>query len=70
MLESLVRRLFRTFGVYDLSQESTTNFIRITGLDKLPPHYVFLASSILPAFSLIVKKLRNENIDWGSLELE
>lgn len=70
MLENLVRRIFSIVGVHDLSDDSVLNFIRITGLDKLPPHMIYLASMTLPAVMLIIKRLRNENIDWGDMEIQ
>lgn len=67
MLETIVRRLLKHIGIVELTQTDVVNVIRVMKLDKLPSHYVFMLSSILPIMELIIKKLQNESIDWGDL---
>jgi|TARA_B100001250_G_scaffold272461_1_gene235273 hypothetical protein len=50
-----------------MSENDVLGVIRTFKLDKLPPHYVFMLSSMLPLMELIVKKLQNEEIDYSEL---
>ena len=67
MLVSVVRNLFKHIGVNELTDEDVFGIIRTFKLDKLPPHYIFLLSSTLPIFELIVAKLLKEEIDYSAL---
>ena len=67
MLVNVVRSLFKHIGASELSDSDVLGIIRTFKLDKLPPHYIFLLSSTLPVFELIVKKLMHEEIDYSAL---
>jgi len=67
MLVSVVRNLFKHVGVTQLSDDDVFGIIRTFKLDKLPPHYIFLLSSTLPIFELIIAKLMKEEIDYSAL---
>jgi len=67
MLVNVVRSLFRHIGASELSDSDVLGIIRTFRMDKLPPHYIFLLSSTLPVFELIIKKLMQEEIDYSAL---
>jgi hypothetical protein len=67
MLISCVRSIFKYLGCHEMSENDVLGVIRTFKLDKLPPHYVFMLSSMLPLMELIVKKLQNEEIDYSEL---
>lgn len=67
MLISCVRSIFKYLGCNEMSENDVLGVIRTFKLDKLPPHYVFMLSSMLPLMELIVKKLQNEEIDYSEL---
>jgi hypothetical protein len=67
MLGNVVRKLLRHVGLTELSENDVMSFIRVTGLDKLPPHIIFLLVSIMPIIELVVKRLQNQEIDFGDL---
>ena len=67
MLISVVRNIFKHLGVKELTDSDVLGFIRTFKLDKLPPHYIFLLSSIQPIIELIVARLLKEEIDYSAL---
>jgi len=67
MLVSVVRNIFKHIGATELSDSDVLGIIRTFKLDKLPPHYIFLLSSIQPIIELIVAKLLKEEIDYSAL---
>ena len=67
MLVGCVRTIFKYLGCTEMSENDVLGVIRTFKLDKLPPHYVFMLSSMLPLMELIVKKLQNEEIDYTEL---
>ena len=68
MTERLVRRIFKYVGVRNLSDEDVLSFVRNTKLDRLPPHLIIMVGTCLPLLEIAVKRLMEENIDWGELE--
>tara|TARA_B100000965_G_scaffold383031_1_gene381876 strand:- start:787 stop:954 length:168 start_codon:yes stop_codon:yes gene_type:complete len=50
-----------------MSESDILGVIRTFKLDKLPPHYIFMLSSIMPVLELVVKKLMDEQIDYTAL---
>lgn len=68
MTERLVRRMFKYVGVRNLSDEDVLSFVRTTKLDRLPPHLIIMVGTCLPLLEIAVKRLMEENIDWGELE--
>jgi len=67
MLEKLVRKIMSNIGVEDLSNEDCIRIIRTFKLEKLPPHYLFMAISVLPVVEMIIRKLTLEELDWTEL---
>tara|TARA_X000001036_G_scaffold430058_1_gene462180 strand:+ start:1456 stop:1674 length:219 start_codon:yes stop_codon:yes gene_type:complete len=67
MLVSVVRSLFKHIGCTEMSESDILGVIRVFKLDKLPPHYIFMLSSILPVLELVIKKLLDEQIDYSAL---
>lgn len=67
MLISVVKSIFKYLGCHEMSEADVLGVIRTFKLDKLPPHYVFMLSSMLPLIELIVKKLMHEEIDYSAL---
>lgn len=70
MLERLVRKFLTMLGISDASDEQCIMFIRKWKLEKLPAHYVFMATSIMPVLEMIAKKLNEETIDWSKIDFE
>jgi len=68
MTERIVRKLFGYVGVGNLSDEDVLGFIRITKLDRLPPHLIVVVGTCLPLLEIAVKRLLDEQINWGDLE--
>ena len=68
MTEKIVRRLFSFVGVRNLSDEDVLSFVRVSKLDRLPPHLLIVVGTCLPLLEIAVKRLMNETIDWGDLE--
>lgn len=68
MTERLVRRLFNYCGVRNLSDEDVLSFVRTVKLDRLPPHMIIILGTCLPLIEMAIKRLMDEQIDWGSLE--
>ena len=68
MTERIVKKLFSYVGVSNLSEEDTLSFIRVTKLDRLPPHLVVVVGTCLPLLEIAVKRLMDEQINWGDLE--
>ena len=68
MTERIVRKLFGYVGVGNLSDEDVLGFIRITKLDRLPPHLIVVVGTCLPLLEIAVKRLMDEQINWGDLE--
>ena len=67
MLVTCVKTMFKYLGCNEMSENDILGVIRTFKLDKLPPHYVFMLSSMLPLLELIVKKLQHEEIDYSQL---
>jgi hypothetical protein len=67
MTERIVRKLFSYVGVNNLSDEDLLSFVRVTKLDRLPPHLVVVVGTCLPLMEIAVKRLLDEQIDWGDL---
>jgi hypothetical protein len=63
----LVRKLFSYVGVQSLSDEDVLAFISITKLDRLPPHLIVVLSTCMPLLEIALRRLINEQIDWGDL---
>ena len=68
MTESMFKKLFGYVGVNNLSDEDVLSFIRVTKLDRLPPHLVVVVGTCLPLMEIAVKRLLDEQINWGDLE--
>lgn len=68
MTERIVRKLFGYVGVNNLSDEDVFGFIRVTKLDRLPPHLVVVVGTCLPLMEIAIKRLMDEQINWGDLE--
>lgn len=68
MTERIVKKLFGYVGVNNLSDEDVLSFIRVTKLDRLPPHLVVVVGTCLPLMEIAVKRLLDEQINWGDLE--
>lgn len=68
MTERLVRRLFSYCGVRNLSDEDVLSFVRTVKLDRLPPHMIIILGTCLPLLEIAIRRLMDEQIDWGSLE--
>ena len=67
MLIGVVKSLFKHIGCNEMSEADILGVIRTFKLDKLPPHYIFMLSSVLPILELIIKKLMHEEIDYTAL---
>ena len=67
MLISVVKSIFKYLGCNEMSEDDVLGVIRTFKLDKLPPHYVFLLSTVLPILELIIKKIQHEEIDYSAL---
>ena len=67
MTERIVRKLFSYVGVNNLSDEDLLSFVRVTKLDRLPPHLVVVVGTCLPLMEIAVKRLLDEQINWGDL---
>ena len=67
MTERIVRKLFSYVGVNNLSDEDLLSFVRVTKLERLPPHLVVVVGTCLPLMEIAVKRLLDEQIDWGDL---
>lgn len=67
MLVSVVKSLFKHLGCNEMSEADILGVIRTFKLDKLPPHYIFMLSSVMPVLELIIKKLMHEEIDYSAL---
>lgn len=67
MTERIARKLFSYVGVNNLSDEDLLSFIRVTKLDRLPPHLIVVVGTCLPLMEIAVKRLMDEQIDWGDL---
>lgn len=68
MTERIVKKLFSYVGVRNLSEEDILSFIRVTKLDRLPPHLIVVVGTCLPLLEIAVKRLMDEQINWGDLE--
>jgi|TARA_A100001011_G_C14310271_1_gene845225 hypothetical protein len=68
MTERIVKKLFGYVGVNNLSDEDVLGFIRVTKLDRLPPHLIVVVGTCLPLLEIAVKRLMDEQINWGDLE--
>jgi hypothetical protein len=67
MTAKIVRKMFSYVGVHSLSDEDVLSFIRITKLDRLPPHLIVVLGTCLPLIEIIIKRLMDEQIDWGDI---
>jgi hypothetical protein len=67
MTEKLIRRIFSYVGVNNLSDEDVLSFCRTTKLDRLPPHLIIILGTCLPLIEIAVRRLLDEQIDWGEL---
>lgn len=67
MTAKIVRKIFSYVGVHNLSDEDVLSFIRITKMDRLPPHLIVVLGTCLPLIEIVVKRLMEEQIDWGDL---
>tara|TARA_B100000214_G_scaffold302142_1_gene232706 strand:- start:914 stop:1129 length:216 start_codon:yes stop_codon:yes gene_type:complete len=67
MTERIARKLFSYVGVNNLSDEDLLSFIRVVKLDRLPPHLIVVIGTCLPLMEIAVKRLMDEQINWGDL---
>ena len=67
MLVSVVKSIFKHIGCNEMSEADVLGVIRTFKLDKQPPHYIFMLSSVMPILELIIKKLMKEEIDYSAL---
>jgi hypothetical protein len=67
MTEKLIRRMFSYVGVNNLSDEDVLSFCRTTKLDRLPPHLIIILGTCLPLIEIAIRRLMDEQIDWGEL---
>ena len=67
MTERIARKLFSYVGVNNMSDEDLLSFIRVVKLDRLPPHLIVVIGTCLPLMEIAVKRLMDEQINWGDL---
>jgi hypothetical protein len=67
MLERLVRRVFESMGIQQMTDEDVIRVIRTLKLDRLPAHLIFALITIMPVLTLVVKRIQMETIDWSEL---
>lgn len=68
MTARIVRKIFAYAGIQSLSDEDVLSFIRVTKMDRLPPHIIVVLGTCLPLLEMVLKRLMDEQIDWGNLE--
>jgi hypothetical protein len=67
MTISLVKKWFSYVGVNHLTDEDVLGFISITKLDRLPPHLLIVLSTCTPLIEIALRRLMDEQIDWGDM---